>query len=118
MAKLPDLFVNAVATWDGKALSKGQKQIGGFDKSVKKLAKVFAGTFGVTAIAAFGKASVKAGSGASKAENADVIRLSEKLADTLGADVKIAANKRGSGKLTISFDSLDQLDGLIERFFD
>ncbi|MGV0997811.1 MAG: ParB/RepB/Spo0J family partition protein [Fluviibacter sp.] len=65
-----------------------------------------------------GKASVKAGSGVSKAENADVIRLSEKLADTLGADVKIAANKRGSGKLTISFDSLDQLDGLIERFFD
>ena len=65
-----------------------------------------------------GKTSAKAGAGAVKAENADVIRLSEKLADTLGADVKIAANKKGAGKLTISFDSLDQLDGLIERFFD
>jgi hypothetical protein len=60
MAKLPDLFVNAVATFDGKALAKGQKQIGGFEKGVKKFAKVFAAAFSVTAITAFGKASVKA----------------------------------------------------------
>lgn len=60
MAKLPDLFVNAVSTWDGKALGKGQKQIGGFEKSVKNLAKAFGLTFSVTAITAFGKASVKA----------------------------------------------------------
>ncbi len=60
----------------------------------------------------------KAGAGAAKTENSDVTRLSEKLADTLGAEVKIAANKQGAGKITISFQSLDQLDGLIERFFD
>ena len=35
-----------------------------------------------------------------------------------GANVAIAANKRGAGKITIHFDSLDQLDGLIERFSD
>ena len=64
------------------------------------------------------KPAAKPGAGATKAENSDVIRLSEKLADTLGAEVKIAANKQGSGKITISFQSLDQLDGLIERFFD
>ncbi|MFZ9646297.1 MAG: ParB/RepB/Spo0J family partition protein [Fluviibacter sp.] len=64
------------------------------------------------------KPAAKSGAGAAKAENSDVIRLSEKLADTLGAEVKIAANKQGSGKITISFQSLDQLDGLIERFFD
>lgn len=64
------------------------------------------------------KPAPKAGAGAAKAENSDVIRLSEKLADTLGAEVKIAANKGGAGKITISFQSLDQLDGLIERFFD
>jgi len=58
--KLPDLFVNAVTTFDGKALAKGQKQIGGFEKSVKSLAKAFGVTLGVTAIAQFGKASVKA----------------------------------------------------------
>ena len=64
------------------------------------------------------KPAAKPGAGSAKAENSDVIRLSEKLADTLGAEVKIAANKQGSGKITISFQSLDQLDGLIERFFD
>jgi len=52
------------------------------------------------------------------AASADVIRLSEKLADSLGAEVKIAANKTGVGKITILFESLDQLDGLIERFID
>lgn len=65
-----------------------------------------------------GKATPKAGSGGPKAENSDVTRLSERLADTLGAAVSIAANKRGAGKIVINFDSLDQLDGLIERFFD
>jgi hypothetical protein len=58
--KLPDLFVNAVTTFDGKALAKGQKQIGGFEKSVKSLAKAFGVTFGAAALAQFGKASVKA----------------------------------------------------------
>jgi hypothetical protein len=58
--KLPDLFVNAVTTFDGKALAKGQKQIGGFEKSVKSLAKAFGVTFGAAAIAQFGKKSVKA----------------------------------------------------------
>ena len=58
--KLPDLFVNAVTTFDGKALAKGQKQISGFEKSVKSLAKAFGVTLGVTAVAQFGKASVKA----------------------------------------------------------
>jgi ParB family chromosome partitioning protein len=64
------------------------------------------------------KPAPKAGAASAKVENADVTRLSERLADTLGAEVKIAANKRGAGKITISFQSLDQLDGLIERFFD
>jgi hypothetical protein len=58
--KLPDLFVNAVTTFDGKALGKGQKQIGALEKSVKSLAKAFGVTLGVGAVAAFGKASVKA----------------------------------------------------------
>jgi ParB family chromosome partitioning protein len=64
------------------------------------------------------KPAPKPGAGAAKVENSDVTRLSEKLADTLGAEVKIAANKQGAGKITISFQSLDQLDGLIEHFFD
>ena len=60
MAKLPDLFVNAVTTFDGKALAKGQKQITGFEKNVKSLAKAFGVTFSAAALAQYGKNAVKA----------------------------------------------------------
>jgi hypothetical protein len=58
--KLPNLFVNAVATWDGKALTKGQKQIQGFEKGVKNLGRALGVTLGAAAVVQFGKASVKA----------------------------------------------------------
>lgn len=58
--KLPNLFVNAVATWDGKALTKGQKQIVGFQKSVTNLAKAFGVGFAATELVKFGKLSLKA----------------------------------------------------------
>jgi len=45
----------------------------------------------------------------------DVVRLEEDLSDRLGATVKIAANRKGSGRITIEFASLDQLDGLLRR---
>ena len=60
MASLPSLLVNAVSTWDGKALTKGSKQIGGFEKGIKSLGKTLAATFGTTALLKFGKDSVKA----------------------------------------------------------
>jgi len=46
----------------------------------------------------------------------DLLRLEEDLSDKLGATVKIKANKKGAGTMTIDFGSLDQLDGLLERF--
>ena len=57
---MPNLLVNAVATWNGKALQKGQKQISGFDKTIKQLGKTFAGVFTAQKILAYGKASVQA----------------------------------------------------------
>jgi ParB family chromosome partitioning protein len=51
----------------------------------------------------------------SKASDRDLERLEEDLADSLGATVKIAANRKGAGSLTIRFGSLDQLDGLLLR---
>jgi ParB family chromosome partitioning protein len=50
-----------------------------------------------------------------KAADRDLERLEEDLADNLGAAVKIAANRKGAGSLTIRFTSLDQLDGLLTR---
>jgi hypothetical protein len=57
---IPSLVVNAVSTWNGKALGKGQKQISSFEKSVKNLGKAFGITFGAAALANYGKNAVKA----------------------------------------------------------
>ena len=45
----------------------------------------------------------------------DLLRLEEELADAIGAAVKISANKKGVGNLTIRYSGLDQLQGIIER---
>jgi len=45
----------------------------------------------------------------------DVARLEEDLSERLGASVKIGANKKGSGRITIQFESLEQLDELLRR---
>ncbi len=50
-----------------------------------------------------------------KAIDRDLLSLQERLSDGLGANVAIRSNKKGAGKLTIEFSSLDQLDGLILR---
>jgi len=47
--------------------------------------------------------------------NRDLLRLQEELSDCLGANVAIRSSKKGSGKVTIDFADLDQLDGLISR---
>jgi hypothetical protein len=57
---IPSLVVSAVSTWDGKALGKGTKQIGAFEKGAKKLGASFAAAFSIQKIAQFGKAAVKA----------------------------------------------------------
>ncbi|MDD3677063.1 chromosome partitioning protein ParB [Thauera propionica] len=45
----------------------------------------------------------------------DLLRLEEEISDAIGASVKIKANKKGAGEVSIRFGSLDQLDGLLGR---
>ncbi|HLA36437.1 MAG TPA: ParB/RepB/Spo0J family partition protein [Rhodocyclaceae bacterium] len=52
---------------------------------------------------------------AEKKPDRDLLRLEEELSDRMGATVKIAANRKGAGSLSIRFGSLDQLDGLLAR---
>lgn len=56
-----------------------------------------------------------AGEKIEKPVNRDVLRLEEELADRLAASVKIKADKKGAGSVTISFGNLDQLDGILAR---
>ncbi len=45
----------------------------------------------------------------------DIAALEEELSQTLGATVKIAHGKRGSGRLSVDYASLDQLDEILAR---
>ncbi|MCB1914328.1 MAG: ParB/RepB/Spo0J family partition protein [Rhodocyclaceae bacterium] len=45
----------------------------------------------------------------------DLLALEEEIADAIGATVKIRANRRGAGSISVHFSSLDQLDGLLDR---
>ena len=49
------------------------------------------------------------------APDADLARLQEDLAESLGAKVAIVAKSGGSGKLVINYSSLEQLDGILAK---
>jgi len=57
---MANIVASVIATFNGKALTKGKKEIGSFDKTVKKLGKTFAATFGAYQLLAFSKKAVKA----------------------------------------------------------
>lgn len=51
----------------------------------------------------------------SPAEDPDIRRLQNDLIDRLGARVQIQHGQRGSGKLVIAYNTLDELDGILAR---
>lgn len=50
-----------------------------------------------------------------KIKPVEVSKLEQSLAETLGADIDINYNSRGKGKLIITYNSLDELDGILEH---
>jgi ParB family chromosome partitioning protein len=46
-------------------------------------------------------------------ENPDIVRLQESLSERIGARVEIQHTNKGSGKLTLRYNSLDELDGIL-----
>jgi ParB family chromosome partitioning protein len=53
--------------------------------------------------------------GPRSARDPDIGRLEEELAARLGSPVQIKHRRKGGGSLTISYSSLDELDGILER---
>ena len=53
--------------------------------------------------------------GSKPKQTADVRRLEEGLADWLASVVQLKANANGKGSVTIKFNNLDELDGVLER---
>ena len=72
---MANVVVSAIATFNGKALKKGQKDISAFDKSVKKLGKTFAGTFGAYQLLAFSKKAIAAFAADEKAAKSLEVQL-------------------------------------------
>ncbi len=52
---------------------------------------------------------------AAKPKDPDIQKLETSLADKLGASVLLRQGKGGKGKLEISYNSLDELDGILEH---
>lgn len=52
---------------------------------------------------------------AAREEDPDVRRLQNELSERLGAQVNIQQGNKGTGKLTISYNSLDELEGILEH---
>jgi ParB family chromosome partitioning protein len=50
-----------------------------------------------------------------ESKDRDVIRLEETLSEKLATQVHIRANRKGAGRLTVDFSSLDQLDEILKR---
>ena len=45
-------------------------------------------------------------------------QLEQKISETIGQPVAIRHTSKGSGKLIISYNSLDELDGILEHITD
>jgi len=52
---------------------------------------------------------------AQKTKPIEVKKLEQSLSATLGAEINIKYNARGKGKLVIAYNSLDELDGILEH---
>jgi ParB family chromosome partitioning protein len=50
-----------------------------------------------------------------KARDPDIARLEDRVTQSIGAKAQIKHGEKGSGKLIISYDSLEHLEGVLER---
>ncbi len=66
-------------------------------------------------VARAGAVKARKASKKTPARSRDMVRLEDELADSLGATVRLHADTRGKGSVTIQFSSLDQLDGIVAR---
>jgi hypothetical protein len=70
-----NVVVSAIATFNGKALKKGQKDLSAFDKQAQKLGKTFNRVFATTAIVAFSKKAINAFAADEKAAKSLAVQL-------------------------------------------
>ena len=94
----------ALLSVEGDRQTELAKIIAGEGLSVRKAESLIAGTK-----TPFSKKSPK------EKKDRNVIRLEGEISDALGAKADIKYNKKGSGKLIISFKSLEALEGILNK---
>jgi ParB family chromosome partitioning protein len=57
----------------------------------------------------------KAPASSAAAKSADIRRLETEVSEKLGARVRLDHTARGAGKLVISYNNLDELDGILQH---
>ena len=96
----------ALLALSGQSQSKAARQVAERDLSVRETERM------VRRLAAK-PANKKAA--ASGAMDPDIRHLQERLSDKLGAPVRISHGKQGKGKLTIEYNSADELEGILQH---
>jgi hypothetical protein len=72
---MANVVVSAIATFNGKALKKGQKELSAFDKQAQKLGKTFNRVFAATAITSFSRRAINAFAADEKAAKSLAVQL-------------------------------------------
>ena len=94
------------------ALTDKARQLAAAQEVIKKGLSVRGTEQLVRRLSSDGKGRQKA---AGKTANADIRRLETEMSDKLGAKVRIDHTAKGTGKLVISYNNLDELDGILKH---
>ena len=88
------------------------------EEQVECAKKVFSGSLSVRECESLVRGLPSARKGSTKKQipkDPNTISLERELSDILGSPVEIKHNKKGKGKLIVSFKSLDTLEGVLEK---
>jgi hypothetical protein len=97
-----NVVVSALATWNGRALKKGQKDVSSFDKSVKALGRTFGVTFSAAALINFSKKAVSA------------FAADQKAAKSLEVQLKNTGNEFSGPAVEMYIANLQKVSGVLD----
>jgi hypothetical protein len=97
-----NVVVSALATWNGRALKKGQKDVSSFDKSVKALGRTFGVTFSAAALLNFSKKAVNA------------FAADQKAAKSLEVQLKNTGNEFSAPAVEMYIANLQKISGVLD----
>ena len=99
---MANVVVSALATWNGRALKKGQKDVSSFDKSVKALGRTFGVTFSAAALLNFSKKAVNA------------FAADQKAAKSLEVQLKNTGNEFSAPAVEMYIANLQKISGVLD----